>query len=125
MFILFGFGKQTTKNHGKVEQKYCYHCHNESAWDLMSIRTWFTLFFIPVIPYKSEHIVKCPICNRYEALSSEELNTYKGNAVEGDHASIPKQAKQTDTSGLTETQKNYRMQMQAHKEAQKTRKEEG
>lgn len=114
MFVLFGFGKRTVKDHGTTEIRYCHHCHNERPWQVATIRTWFTLFFIPVIPYSSEHIAKCPICNSYIELDKASFNAYagKGDVREANHSN-------PSMDGLTETQRNYRMQMQAHREEQK------
>ena len=28
----------------------------------MRLTSWFTLFFIPLIPLKSEYFISCPIC---------------------------------------------------------------
>ncbi|MBV9100013.1 MAG: hypothetical protein JO198_03090 [Candidatus Dormibacteraeota bacterium] len=30
----------------------------------MTVRRWFTLFFIPIVPYQSSHLLLCSVCGR-------------------------------------------------------------
>lgn len=62
MPIFFGWGRQTTWNVGPVFQQLCSHCNNDDYWVLTRRITWFTLFFIPIIPYNIKYIVTCPTC---------------------------------------------------------------
>lgn len=63
MFIIFGWGKVTSKTHGWTEAEYCEYCRNTPRHVLVEKRTWFTLFFIPIIPYEHKHLCLCPICH--------------------------------------------------------------
>jgi len=62
MFILFGWGKTTTNNLGPVFENLCTHCNSKEYWNLVKMRVWFTLFFIPVIPYETKYFLLCPVC---------------------------------------------------------------
>jgi hypothetical protein len=62
--IIFGWGRQTIKNYGFVFKNRCSNCNNEDYWHLLRIRTWFTLFFIPVIPYEEKYFLRCPVCEK-------------------------------------------------------------
>ena len=62
MFFIFGWGRTTVKDHGAFHPMLCPHCDNERYWQLYSKTTWFTLFFIPVIPYSFKYFLLCPIC---------------------------------------------------------------
>ncbi len=62
MPIIFGWGRQTVKQIGIVFKNLCSHCKNEDHWVLTRITKWFTLFFIPVIPYSIKYFLSCPIC---------------------------------------------------------------
>lgn len=62
MPIIFGWGRQTTWNIGPVFRQHCNHCNNDEYWRLLRRTTWCTLFFIPIIPYKTEWWLLCPIC---------------------------------------------------------------
>ena len=61
--IIFGWGHRTTNDFGPTLALNCPNCKNDSWWHLVSYKTWFTLFFIPVIPYESEHLLLCEICS--------------------------------------------------------------
>ena len=61
MFI-FGWGRTTIWNVGAVFKQLCSNCHNEEFWVLVRRTTWFTLFFIPVIPYETKWTLICPVC---------------------------------------------------------------
>lgn len=62
MPIIFGWGKQTISQVGIVFKNLCGNCHNEEYWVLKKTTKWFTLFFIPIIPYSTEYFLSCPIC---------------------------------------------------------------
>ena len=62
MFVLFGFGRRRVHDKGPVIACTCPRCHNEVTLALMHVTTWFTLFFIPVLPYSRKQFLSCPIC---------------------------------------------------------------
>jgi hypothetical protein len=62
MFFIFGFGRRKVRDDGPVVACTCPHCHNEVSLSLLHVSTWFTLFFIPVIPYSRKQFLVCPIC---------------------------------------------------------------
>jgi len=74
--ILFG-----TKDRRKVEEKgqfICPKCKIERDYEAISIREWFTLFFIPIFPTANdegrEYFVECRTCKRtYDTDVLEEL----------------------------------------------------
>jgi zinc ribbon protein len=61
--IIFGFGRKTRKDHGAAFYNDCPNCKNRTFFHYIAIRVWFTLFFIPVIPYKSIHAYVCRVCS--------------------------------------------------------------
>lgn len=63
MFFIFGWGKTTVTDYGSLNASYCGNCNNMSSKHLIKIRKWFTLFFIPVIPYESNYQI---LCSNYE-----------------------------------------------------------
>jgi len=130
MFFIFGWGHQTVKNHGPVKVYHCEHCNNDKVWMLHSRRTWFTLFFIPVIPYSTEHLMFCPIChygvkvenakfNELKAIAQCNLDLMNKKITEEQHAEILKGLASEDKNYMyndalsekTETQLNYIKQM--------------
>jgi len=38
----------------------------------VSTRSWFTLFFIPVLPYENSHFLVCPICSNGRQLTNAQ-----------------------------------------------------
>lgn len=71
--IIFGWGRQTIKRIGIAFKRMCDHCHNEDYWVLTQITTWFTLFFIPVIPYSTKYFLSCPVCQYGLTLDSKQV----------------------------------------------------
>lgn len=131
MFIIFGWGRQTLKSFGPVLKYRCDHCHNEKHWMLYCKRTWFTLFFIPVIPYSTEYLMLCPVCNYGVKLEKSKFEEYKAIAqcntdlinkviTQQEHAvrmddllrtKANSNADDIEWAGKTETQKNYLRQL--------------
>jgi hypothetical protein len=74
MFFIFGWGRQKIKNHGVTFKNVCSCCHNEDYWQLAKITTWFTLFFIPVIPYENKYFLFCPVCEKGVYIKSDKYN---------------------------------------------------
>ncbi|HEV7449468.1 MAG TPA: zinc-ribbon domain-containing protein [Candidatus Paceibacterota bacterium] len=72
--IIFGWNFQTTWFIGPVFKRTCDHCNNEEFWTLVRRTTWFTLFFIPVIPYKTEWLLLCPICKYGLDLKQDQVD---------------------------------------------------
>ncbi len=62
MFVIFGWGKVTRKILRYMGIHTCSHCGNTQEWNLVKVRTWFTLFFVPVIPYSTKYVAMCPVC---------------------------------------------------------------
>lgn len=134
MFIVFGWGRQTVKKHGPVYKLHCDHCKNDEYWQLYSKKTWFTLFFIPVIPYETENLILCPICSYGVKLDNDKFREFKAVAecnmdlinkriTQEEHTSrikalssgntrVESNVPEVDLTGKTETQINYIRQMQ-------------
>jgi hypothetical protein len=74
MWIIFGWGRERVKNYGPTLKRLCNHCNNEDFGVLKSITTWFTLFFIPVLPYAKETRLVCPVCNHGREIDKAEFN---------------------------------------------------
>ena len=75
--IIFGWNRQTIWTLGAVFRQLCSNCHNEEYWVLIRRTTWFTLFFIPVIPYNTEWLLLCPVCKYGVKLGAEQVRKYK------------------------------------------------
>lgn len=120
MIIIWGFGKKTKKFIGGVFQRTCNYCNQTSIWQLCVVRTWFTLFYIPIIPYKKMYCIICPNCSSYIELSKEQFEKIRfdlNNAQsQGDVAySVEDQLKY---QGKTEAQINYLKEMEEARKSQ-------
>ena len=62
--IIWGFGRRTVKRHGAAIFQRCPNCGNSGWFQLMTVRRWFTLFFVPVVPYSRRDLLICPVCSR-------------------------------------------------------------
>lgn len=73
--IIWGFGKVTKNKKGGVLEKTCEYCNTTSLWRLSKNTTWFTLYFIPIIPYRVTYCVECPRCGSYIEVTREKFDT--------------------------------------------------
>lgn len=71
--IIFGWGHVTKKLYGPTMAIRCPTCNNDTWLQLYRYRKWFTLFFIPVIPYSSAHFLSCSVCSQGVELSDEQV----------------------------------------------------
>jgi len=110
MFIIWGFGKTTRKAVGTVGSRTCNYCNTNSMWQLCIVRTWFTLFFIPLIPYSTKYCISCPNCQSYVELSKEEFEKYR-NLVQSD-SGVDIMSDEIKYRGKNAAQINYLKQME-------------
>lgn len=114
--IIFGWGKTTKKFLGGVMIKSCDYCNTESAWQLTVVRTWFTLFFIPIIPYSKMSCIMCPKCGSYIKITQEQFDDLKAKLEDSKsenevaNGEIPDSVKY---AGKTQTQINYLKHMES------------
>jgi len=76
MIFIFGY-HPIRKNIGPVEERECPNCSNTRHWLLGEMRYWINLFFIPVIPVKSQYYEYCPVCRFSSELTREEYEGKK------------------------------------------------
>jgi hypothetical protein len=80
--IIWGWGRTTVKDYGLAAHARCPHCNNEVDWHLIHRRVWFTLFFIPIIPYRSNFLLLCPICRNGIEISGQQIEAAKRQIAE-------------------------------------------
>jgi hypothetical protein len=106
-FIIFGWGAGFSKDFGPVGLHRCPNCNNEAPWHLARRRKWFTLFFVPVFPYESTHMLLCPVCGRGIQVSGKELAGLKA-ALAGAGVAAPERiASQPATSAALPAARTY------------------
>ena len=79
--IIFGWGRRTRTDHGVSRTYTCNNCRNVNRFRLLTVKKWFTLFFIPVIPYETTHLELCPICQSGRKIAKAELEALKQEAL--------------------------------------------
>lgn len=77
MFFIFGWGRGTDKDLGPTLPITCPNCHNDTVWHFHQVEKWFTLFFLPVLPYESNYFFLCPVCSRGIQLEGDQLDHAK------------------------------------------------
>jgi hypothetical protein len=75
--IIFGWGRVTNKNFGPTMATNCPNCHNDVWLQLHKYSKWLTLFFIPVLPYSSEHLLLCDVCSQGVKLKEKQIQRAK------------------------------------------------
>jgi zinc-ribbon family len=73
MLFVFGWGRTTQQHIHSVMRVRCPNCNNVATWHALGRTTWFTLFFVPVIPYNKYYFLHCEVCSRGFELSREEF----------------------------------------------------
>ena len=71
MIIIWGF-RSFTKVLGSAGAYRCSHCGNVQNWNVVRIRKWFTIFWIPLIPCGTQYLMLCPICSYGVKLKNKE-----------------------------------------------------
>jgi hypothetical protein len=71
--LIMGYGPRRPKDHGEVAPALCPNCGNHVAFRLLELRNWFSLFFVPIVPGRSRHLVVCPVCQYGIELTQPQL----------------------------------------------------
>lgn len=80
--IIFGFGDRKVELLGSMGGVMdCPRCNNSSEWPIHRERSYFSLFFIPLIPYKTRFLLSCPVCRETREISAEEKDRYLGRST--------------------------------------------
>ena len=83
MFIVYGT-KVMKKHMGTTHDEFrCAHCNNVRHYSITRVRKFFSLFWIPLIPYSSKYFVHCPVCDYGSEVKKDALeNLINGPAIE-------------------------------------------
>lgn len=74
MFFIFGIGNRKSERIGPISERTCPNCNNRRYWDLVRVSSWFSLFFIPIFPYKNEYLLMCPVCRLSEKVNFDRFS---------------------------------------------------
>lgn len=70
--ILYGT-KTFRKILGYTKIKQCAHCGGEARHAIVRNFTWFTLFFIPLIPLWMSYTLVCPSCQTETKIKKKDI----------------------------------------------------
>ena len=118
--LIFGIGKRTFKSYGQTEENMCSHCRNQVPFQLMKATTWFTLYFLPVIPYRREYHLMCPICHSSKVMEKEAFMAMSNAVARGTYspgAEYQGASTANQYAGKTPTQIAYLEKIAAHEKA--------
>ncbi|MDH5324158.1 MAG: zinc ribbon domain-containing protein [Gammaproteobacteria bacterium] len=73
--MIFGTITGSTKDLGPVLPIVCPNCSNNSPWHLYENTYWFTIYFVPLIPYDKFHRLLCPVCSKGIILDKKETKS--------------------------------------------------
>jgi hypothetical protein len=74
MFIIAGAGHPKSEKFITKQTQYCYRCNNDAYWILEKTKHHISLFFVPVVPYKTEYSFYCAICGNTTRLDKETFD---------------------------------------------------
>ena len=73
MAVIIGWGGGRKKDHGPTVPLVCPNCRNQVTLRYVTVTSWLRLFFIPVIPYRTRHLLVCPVCTWAMKVEREHL----------------------------------------------------
>lgn len=107
--LIFGWGHKTIKKYGMIGKSKCNICKLVTNWQLVKVTTWFTLFFIPIIPVNVKRMIICTNCNGGHIVDKQTFEKLF-NIIKSNNDNINLQDLQYYNK--TETQKNYLKEME-------------
>jgi hypothetical protein len=72
-FVIFGWGHKTYRDYGPAKAHNCEENGSVEYYHLARRTQWFTIFFIPVFPYRTETILICPLCKLGERVGQKKF----------------------------------------------------
>lgn len=112
MIIIFGWLKEA-KHEKSLLDTYCYHCNNNSTWELCSETEWVTFFDIKTVPFLKKYFIICNKCNdEFELnkkISKGVVKLHKLNAIRRQklHDELVAKLEKYQLSNKTERQLEY------------------
>ena len=73
--IIVGWGHRKEKVLGPADKFPCPRCRHEDFFELVKFADYATLFFVPVIPYKTIYGLRCPVCTYCIEVPAHEVES--------------------------------------------------
>ena len=61
----------------------CPRCNGVHSFEILRIITWFTLFWIPLVPYSFKYFMRCPVCGEAASITKEQAKAYNAPPAAG------------------------------------------
>lgn len=116
--LIFGWGYKTYKKYGVIGKSKCNICKVVTNWQLVKVTTWFTLFFIPIIPIKIKRMILCTNCNTGHIIDKQTFDKLMTIAKSNKHKL---ETENLEYYNKTETQKNYLREMEEYRNSLDTK----
>lgn len=113
---IFGWDYLKVQNFGPVKREKCSNCNNEATFQLQKLTTCFAIFDFPIIPYRINYLLVCPLCRSYVEIESSEFYEFIDHIQSQKEAENPVLSSDgyvTENGAIyrTETQLNFIRQM--------------
>jgi hypothetical protein len=77
MVVIFGWGAGKGEDLGEVAPCVCPNCNNQVFLHHVQSKKKVSLYFVPVVPYGTDHYLVCPVCSRGLQISSPQLSAVR------------------------------------------------
>ena len=75
MVLIFGWGGGPVQDRGDVAPIRCPNCHNDVYFHHIHSTRQVSLFFVPVMPYRTDEYLACPVCRQAMQIPPAQLST--------------------------------------------------
>ena len=76
MIVVHGT-RESQDSFGPVKSLNCKNCRISNEWDVLKKTDWYTLYFIPILPF-NRYLICCNRCKYEEFISKQEYKIYYG-----------------------------------------------
>ena len=75
MVLIFGWGGGPVQDRGDVAPIRCPNCHNDVYFHHIHSTRQVSLFFVPVMQYRTDEYLACPVCRQAMQVPAGHLST--------------------------------------------------
>jgi hypothetical protein len=75
MFFIFGWQKRATRE-GIPFMTRCHECRRMTGWTSLRVTEWLSVFFVRILPFRTQHIFVCDDCGDAIGLDAEEARGF-------------------------------------------------
>ena len=83
MIIIYGT-KKTRKTMATIGPYNCNSCSNNNMFNIVRELTWFSLFYIPLVPFRTTYYRVCSTCGTEDLMESAQAKSMIEKAKTGE-----------------------------------------